>query len=153
MPYFKLFQVHGLLVRPQYECNEKPLKNGGRTPNARKLYDCGNYTGNPFPLCCRGSVKIKSQLLERRCKFYYLYLLWLEIKVDVNFTMMTYAYRGKSLVAHWQPVRKVAREKFSVALATRKAQCRTVDQDLKNPWRGRGSSHMKQTGMLMHRIS
>ena len=65
-----VFHAHGLLVRPQYQYDGKPLKNGGRTRFDRKLYDCGNYTGNPFSLYCRGNVNIKSQLLDRRRNFF-----------------------------------------------------------------------------------
>ena len=59
-----------------------------------KLYDYGNYTRNPSPFYCRSSFKIKKkQLLGRRSIF--LQLLWLEIKVNINFTMMTYVLRSE----------------------------------------------------------
>ena len=57
---------------------------------------------------------------------------WLEIKINVNFTMMTYAYCGEIAGGPLVTRRKilVARVKFSVALATRKAQFRTLTRHL-----------------------
>ena len=63
--------THGLLVCQQYERNEKPLKNGGRTRYDRKLYDCGNLIfRKSLSTLLQGERQDKNQLLDRRCKFY-----------------------------------------------------------------------------------